>query len=77
MQIWSATLGNTVLRFQHLEHNETKIWSIQGYLLKGFYSAQLPDRTGKGHAPAFPLFFSRKQDISQVSMFLTTHYPCG
>lgn len=77
IQIWSATLGNTVLCFQGLGHDETKNWSIQGYLLKGFYSAQLPDHTGKGHAPASPLSFSRKQDVSQVSIFLTTHSPCG
>lgn len=77
MQIRSATLGNKVLHFLSLGHNETKKWSIQGYLLKGFYSAQLPDHIEKGHAPAFPLSFSRKQDISPVSIFLTTHSPSG
>lgn len=62
-------LGNTILHFQGFGHDETKNWPIQGYLLKGFYSAQLPDHTGIGHAPAFPLSFSRKQDVSQVSIF--------
>jgi len=51
--------------------------SIQGYLLKGFYSAQLPDHIEKGRAPAFPLSVSRKQDVSQVSIFLITHSPGG